>query len=188
MSTILWSPKFNGTLEMSSKCELPVLIRPVKSGDAFFHWRRQTNRDWQFSFLEGMMPRTRKPKMQVKPPAFQFYAQDFLVGTSYLTCEELGAFIRLLCYAWVNEGVPDNDAGLCLLAQCRPEVLIAVRKKFVAGQDGMLRNKRMERVRLNKQSTVRSKRPRSTAVGGTNECRKVVIPRYNHGTTMVLLR
>lgn len=132
---------------MSSKCKLPVLIRPIKFGDAFFWGRRQTDQDWQFSFLEGMMPRTRKPKMQVKPPAFQFYAQDFLVGTSYLTCEELGAFIRLLCYAWVNEGVPDNDAALCLLAQCRPETLVAVRKKFVAGQDGMLRNRRMERVR-----------------------------------------
>jgi uncharacterized protein YdaU (DUF1376 family) len=33
-----------------------------------------------------------------KPPAFQFYADDFLGGTIDLTTEEVGAYIRLLCF------------------------------------------------------------------------------------------
>lgn len=34
--------------------------------------------------------------MKSKSPAFQFYAQDFLVGTAMLSAEETGAYIRLI--------------------------------------------------------------------------------------------
>jgi len=33
-----------------------------------------------------------------KDPAFLFYYQDFLVGTTFMTMEERGAYITLLCY------------------------------------------------------------------------------------------
>ena len=33
-----------------------------------------------------------------KDPAFLFYYQDFLVGTSFMTLEEVGAYIKLLCF------------------------------------------------------------------------------------------
>lgn len=33
-----------------------------------------------------------------KDPAFLFYYQDFIVGTTFLTLEECGAYIRILCY------------------------------------------------------------------------------------------
>ncbi len=33
-----------------------------------------------------------------KDPAFLFYYQDFLVGTTFMTLEERGAYITLLCY------------------------------------------------------------------------------------------
>ena len=33
-----------------------------------------------------------------KDPAFLFYYQDFLVGTSFMTLEELGAYTKLLCF------------------------------------------------------------------------------------------
>jgi uncharacterized protein YdaU (DUF1376 family) len=32
-----------------------------------------------------------------KDPAFLFYTQDFLVGTMYMTDEQVGIYIRLLC-------------------------------------------------------------------------------------------
>ena len=32
-----------------------------------------------------------------KDPAFLFYFRDFLVSTSFMTFEELGAYIKLLC-------------------------------------------------------------------------------------------
>ena len=33
-----------------------------------------------------------------KDPAFLFYYQDFLVGTTFMTLEETGAYIKLLCF------------------------------------------------------------------------------------------
>jgi len=34
----------------------------------------------------------------MKDPAFLFYFQDFLVGTSFMTLEEIGAYIKILCF------------------------------------------------------------------------------------------
>ena len=33
-----------------------------------------------------------------KDPAFLFYYQDFLVGTEFMTAEEVGCYIRILCH------------------------------------------------------------------------------------------
>jgi uncharacterized protein YdaU (DUF1376 family) len=45
-----------------------------------------------------------------KPPAYQHYAQDWLVGTAKLTLEEQGAYQRLLDHQWVD-GPLDPDHG-----------------------------------------------------------------------------
>jgi uncharacterized protein YdaU (DUF1376 family) len=88
-----------------------------------------------------------------KPPAFQFYASDFLVDTIDLSNEELGAYVRLLCHQWVNGSLP---AQLELILRCAHAVLPAfeavwtsIQGKFTVGQDGRLRNPRMEEVRQN---------------------------------------
>jgi len=44
-----------------------------------------------------------------KSPAFQLYPKDFLVDTAMMTAEEVGAYMRLLCYAWV--GLPGFEQG-----------------------------------------------------------------------------
>ena len=41
-------------------------------------------------------------------PAFQFYVDDFLGGTYWMTNEQVGAFIRLLSYQWTKGGLPDE--------------------------------------------------------------------------------
>lgn len=40
-----------------------------------------------------------------RPPSFQFFPRDFISDPSVqaLTLEELGAYIRLLCFAWMQE-------------------------------------------------------------------------------------
>lgn len=38
----------------------------------------------------------------MKPPAFQFYADEYLAGTIAMSLAEVGAYIRLLCYQWLN--------------------------------------------------------------------------------------
>jgi len=93
----------------------------------------------------------------MKPPAFQFYADDFLAGTAEMTAEEVGAYIRLLCHQWTKGGIPNDEsrvARMAGIAHTEPNgvaigspSLRYVLAKFVASEDGMLRNARLERVR-----------------------------------------
>ena len=80
-------------------------------------------------------------------PAFQFYVQDFLTGTMHMSAEEIGAYILLLCHQWDKGALPASDKELMRLSRSRMKVLEAVKKKFVAGDDGLLRNERMEKER-----------------------------------------
>lgn len=49
-----------------------------------------------------------------KAPAFQFYPQDYLSSSrvAFMTLEEEGAYIRLLCYCWTMGSIP-KDPELC---------------------------------------------------------------------------
>ena len=78
-------------------------------------------------------------------PAFQFYPDDFLGGTMILSQDEVGAYIRLLCHQWTRGALPADPAKLRRLAggPVSEEVLA----KFDKGEDGQLRNGRMEAVR-----------------------------------------
>lgn len=49
-----------------------------------------------------------------KPPAFQFYAQDFLTGVMYLTNEEVGIYIKMLAKQWTDGKIPKKRLGLFL--------------------------------------------------------------------------
>lgn len=51
-----------------------------------------------------------------KAPAYQHYASDFAMDTSSWTCTQVGAFIRLLDYEWVNGGLPENLKELARIA------------------------------------------------------------------------
>lgn len=45
-------------------------------------------------------------------PAFQFYVQDFLTGTTLLSAAATGAYIRMLSVSWELGPIPDNPAAL----------------------------------------------------------------------------
>jgi uncharacterized phage protein (TIGR02220 family) len=47
--------------------------------------------------------------IMAKDPAFLFYYQDFLVGTSFLTLEEVGAYIKLLCFLADKERLSEEQ-------------------------------------------------------------------------------
>lgn len=80
-------------------------------------------------------------------PAFQFYPADFLVGCADLSAEETGAYIRLLCYQWSKDGLPDDDAKLAAMGGCHGNAIASIRHKFGICADGKLRNLRLEEVR-----------------------------------------
>jgi uncharacterized protein YdaU (DUF1376 family) len=87
-----------------------------------------------------------------KPPAFLFYAREFLVGTQTFAVGDLGAYIRCLAYQWDAGAVPadaiDELAGVMI---CPPLEAAArwqaIRHKFVRRLDGRWVNLRLERER-----------------------------------------
>jgi uncharacterized protein YdaU (DUF1376 family) len=83
----------------------------------------------------------------MKAPAFQFYAADFLVGTAMMSAEEVGGYIRLLCYQWTHGSIPDDDAVLCRLTGCGGNAVASIRHKFGIDSAGSLVNARLEEVR-----------------------------------------
>ena len=85
----------------------------------------------------------------MKPPAFQFYADDFLAGVADMTQAEVGAYILLLCAQWSRGAIPTDPERAALIA--KGDVSAHVMAKF---PDGM--NPRMEQVRQ-KQADYRAK-------------------------------
>jgi len=81
-----------------------------------------------------------------KPPAFQFYADDFIAGTAKFSDAEVGLCVRLLCAQWSEGSLPDDDGELASYGKGGTP-LVRVKAKFEAGEDGRLRNARMEKVR-----------------------------------------
>lgn len=98
-----------------------------------------------------------------KPPAFQFYADDFLGGVGDMTCEEVGAYIRLLCHQWNKGGLVNDDDRLQIMAgQCQASALATAKTKFGVCGDGLLRNARLELER-SKQTAYREKQAENGA-------------------------
>ncbi|MEI6195280.1 MAG: DUF1376 domain-containing protein [Verrucomicrobiota bacterium] len=103
--------------------------------------------------------------MKPKPPAFQFYADDFLAGTLDLSTEERGAYIVLLCYQWNRGFVPDDDDLIRRIARLTQAFPLAGIKAKFKSKNGKLRNARMEAERA-KQTEFRAKQSRNGAKGG----------------------
>lgn len=81
-------------------------------------------------------------------PAFQLYPQDFLVGTADMDLTQVGAYIRLLCYQWAKGGLPNDPQKLASMVGCGGNAMALPLDKFRICEDGMLRNDKLERVRL----------------------------------------
>ena len=96
----------------------------------------------------------------MKSPAFQFYPDDFIGGTVGMTAAEVGAYIRLLCFAWGNGFIPSDSCALKRVAGIT--VSESVLSKFTDGK-----NPRMEEER-NKQAVWRDK----SRIGGLHSAAK----------------
>lgn len=116
--------------------------------------------------------------LSLKPPAFQFYPDDFISGTFAMTDEEVGQYMRLLCKQWNHGSIDPNSAAENIRsATVSPRVLA----KFRKGQDGLLRNLRMEQERR-KQAKYRqqqSLKGQASAKARFNRGSTVVQPKVN---------
>ena len=70
-----------------------------------------------------------------KDPAFLFYPESFLVGVMYMTDEEVGQYIKLLCIQHQKGHIPDK---------IMKRYLPAVQDKFVKDDDGLWYNERLD--------------------------------------------
>lgn len=121
----------------------------------------------------------------MKPPAFPFYADDFLAGTFDLSTEEVGAYIRLLCHQWNRGSIPVEPEKQHRLAG--GSVSADVIAKFELCQDGNLRNQRLE-VEREKQRIYREKQAEKGRKSGDSrrqETQTAAEPRLNHGSATV---
>jgi len=73
-----------------------------------------------------------------KDPAVLFYTSDFLTGTTTMTDEEVGMYIRLLCLQHQQYKLSDRD----MIFICKKKVKI-IWDKFKKDDDGFFYNERM---------------------------------------------
>lgn len=98
-----------------------------------------------------------------QPPAFQFYADDFLGGTVSMTNEEKGMYITALCIQWNKGGVSEEEMDRIGRGMAVPS-LSHVKAKFKQHPDRLFRNHRMEQERR-KQNAYRANRSESGKTG-----------------------
>jgi uncharacterized protein YdaU (DUF1376 family) len=108
----------------------------------------------------------------MKPPAFQFYGDDFVAGTSDMTQAETGAYILLLCRQWAAGEIPADYDRLKLIA--KGEVSDHVLAKFPDGK-----NARMEAVRTQRDEWVK----KSKLAGERSAAARLVQPNANQMAT-----
>ena len=82
-----------------------------------------------------------------KRPTFPLYYKDFLLGTKYMNCEEIGAYFQLLIHQWDDGFLPNAREILAQLIKTTPKKLDKVLQKFTLCEDGCLRNLKCEEIR-----------------------------------------
>ncbi len=124
-----------------------------------------------------------------KAPAFQFYAGDFLTGTTLMTNEEVGLYIRLLCLQAENGSVPDDPERLSqVYGASVPKLWKAVRSKFVAGTEPeTMVNEKMGKVLADREEFRKrqSDKGKASAEARFTSGSKKKQPRFNRGSTGV---
>ena len=88
----------------------------------------------------------------MKPPdSFPFFPEHFLSGTMYMSAEEVGIYIRLLCCQWTRGGIPNDPELIARMAgmqdACNKHATSITKDKFLEGSDGVLRNPKLELIR-----------------------------------------
>lgn len=87
------------------------------------------------------------------------------MGTMLMTAEEVGAYIRLLCWQWEQGGVPSDPAKITRIAGVPHKRLDQVLEKFDADSSGILKNFRMEEVRTERENFLQVQRANGTKGG-----------------------
>ena len=125
-------------------------------------------------------------------PWFPLYPTDLMTSTCHLSADAFGAYMRLLCYAWDNHGLPLDDDDRRRIAGIDPAPWPAVWAK-IAGKweerDGRLWNAREEEerakaiTRAQSASAAGKASGRARANGKATDVERTLNGRSNAGST-----
>jgi uncharacterized protein YdaU (DUF1376 family) len=76
-----------------------------------------------------------------KDPAFLFYYQDFLVGTSFMSLEEVGAYIKLLCFQAAKGHLSKDN----IIKKIPVPMWNNIKDKFLQDKEGNFYNDRLDK-------------------------------------------
>ncbi len=97
-----------------------------------------------------------------KNPVFPLYASDFDMDTATWENDEIGAYLRLLIYEWVNGKLPNDTYKLSKIVRESQKKFIGKWKnlstKFICDGNGFLINQKMENVRLEQAKYINSQK------------------------------
>lgn len=97
-----------------------------------------------------------------KAPAFQLYVNDFDSDTAAWSCEEIGIYMRLLFYQWVNGSIPDDPARMARICRIGLRTFLirwaSIQVKFIPTGEGQLQNARLEKTRLEQSQYIEMQR------------------------------
>jgi uncharacterized phage protein (TIGR02220 family) len=86
-------------------------------------------------------------------PSFQLYAADLYIDTNEWTCEEVGAYTRLLMSEWVNGDLPTDPKRLARITgqdlKRFQKTYPQLKSKFQVNGNGRMVNLRLEETRIN---------------------------------------
>lgn len=110
-----------------------------------------------------------------KAPAFQMYASDFLTDTTELTVCEVGCYIRLLLYQWINDDLPNDIRRLSFICGVSVDEMESCWKlithKFILNDKFRLYNPRLHETKV-KQNIYREARSKAGKAG--NEMKNIL--------------
>ena len=97
---------------------------------------------------------------------FPFFPADFLVSTMLMSPAEVGAYMRLLCHSWLEDGIPyKSKSYLARLGGISTSKLDQILTKFYIDDENRVRHHRLEEVRKNVVE-LREKRVKAGRKGG----------------------
>ena len=116
--------------------------------------------------------------MQEKSPAFQFYPQDYLAdpNVAEMTLEEQGAYIRLICYAWIAGSIPADPERCARLVGngCSISVATNVQRAF---NEPSTDPQRLLHKRVEKERQKQAIRREQTSSAGKQSAAKRIVSR-----------
>jgi hypothetical protein len=102
----------------------------------------------------------------MKSPAILFYTSDFLTGTFFMTNEETGMYIRLLCMQHQKGHLSESDMNnVCSTHE-------NVRSKFIKDKQGNFYNERMENEIIRRENFCKSRSLSRLGAGSDNKNNK----------------